>query len=142
MSSYNSIIDGIEYTKNIEDKFINIKVPLSKENQIIIEQFFNDLMRGSLKQLSKNWFVDEDNCSIISPNKTYFLTKKESIFIKLLLKNKTVTYEEMMCSIWNSDSEITSNAIKVFVKNFKKKIPPLLLKNLNGIGYRLINLPL
>jgi DNA-binding response OmpR family regulator len=137
--SYNRKINELEYTKKIEEDFINIKIPFSSENQQLVDCFLNQLSKLNLKQLAKNWLVDEENCSIISPNKTFFLTKKELIFVKLLLKNKIVTYEEMMWSIWEGKIDITQNAIKVFVKNFKKKIPPSVLKNLNGIGYRLVN---
>ena len=133
----NTRINGMEYIKNIEEKFINIKIPLSLENQLIIENFFNELQEVNLKELVSNWFIDEKNCSIISPNETYFLTKRELVFIQLLQKNKVVTYEQMFYYIWDSKSNITQNAVKVFVKNFKKKMPPTLLRNINGIGYRL-----
>jgi len=43
----------------------------------------------------------------------------------------------MLSHIWEQKLDITHNAITSFVKNFKKKMPPLILKNLNGIGYRL-----
>lgn len=137
MSVFNSRIDGMEYVKNIEEKFINIKIPLSLENQLIIENFLNELQEVNLKELINNWFVDEKNCSIISPEKTYFLTKRELIFVQLLSRNKIVTYEQMLYYIWERKSNITQNAIKSFVKNFKKKMPPSLLKNVNGVGYRL-----
>ncbi len=133
----NTRINGMEYIKNIEEKFINIKIPLSLENQLIIENFFNELQEVNLKELVSNWFIDEKNCSIISPDETYFLTKRELVFIQLLQKNKVVTYEQMFYYIWDSKSNITQNAVKVFVKNFKKKMPPTLLRNINGIGYRL-----
>lgn len=139
MSIYNPNIDGIEYTKNIDEKFINIKIPLSKDNQYLIDYLFDELGKLNLKQLTKNWIVDEKNCSLISPDRTISLTKRELVFVKLLLKNRTVTYEQMMWTIWEGKIDITQNAIKVFVKNFKKKIPPSILKNLNGIGYRLVN---
>lgn len=138
MSILNTRIHGMEYVKNIEEKCINIKIPLSAENQLIIENFFNELQEVNLKELVPDWFIDEKNCSIISPDQTFFLTKRELIFIQLLQKNKIVTYEQMFYYIWERKSNITQNAIKVFVKNFKKKMPPFLLKNVNGVGYRLL----
>ena len=137
--SYNTRINELEYTKKIEEDFINIKIPFSSENQQIVDYFLNEFSKLNLKQLAKNWLVDEENCSIVSPNKTFFLTRKELIFVKLLLENKIVTYEKMIWCVWEGKIDITQNAIKVFVKNFKKKIPPSILKNLNGIGYRLVN---
>jgi len=137
--SCNTRINELEYTKKVEENFINIKIPFSNENQQLVDYFLNQFSKQSLKQLAKNWLVDEENCSIISPNKTYFLTKKELVFVKLLLENKIVTYEKMIWCVWEGKIDITQNAIKVFVKNFKKKIPPSVLKNLNGIGYRLVS---
>ena len=139
MSTSNLNNDGIKYTKSIEEEFINIKIPLSIENQQLVKNFLAELSNTRIKQLAKNWLVDEKNCSIISPDRTFLLTKKELIFIKLLLKNRTVTYEQMIWSVWEGKIDITQNAIKVFVKNFKKKMPPSILKNLNGIGYSLVN---
>lgn len=138
MSVLNSRIDGLEYIKNIEEKFINIKIPLSLENQLIIENFFNELQEVNLKELVSNWFIDEKNCAVISPDKTYYLTKRELVFTQLLLKNRIVTYEQMSYYIWECKSNITQNAIKSSVKNFKKKMPPSILKNVNGIGYRFL----
>ncbi|MGB1226610.1 MAG: helix-turn-helix domain-containing protein [Poseidonibacter sp.] len=137
--SYNKSLDKCEYTKKIEKEFINIKIPFSDKNMQLVDHLFDEVFNKNLKKLAKNWLVDEKNCSIISPYETYFLTKKELVFIKLLLKNKIVTYEEMMWHVWEGKFDITQNAIKVFVKNFKKKIPPSILKNLNGIGYRFVN---
>jgi len=139
LSTSNLNNDGIKYTKSIEEEFINIKIPLSIENQQLVKNFLAELSNTRIKQLAKNWLVDEKNCSIISPDRTFLLTKKELIFIKLLLKNRTVTYEQMIWSVWEGKIDITQNAIKVFVKNFKKKMPPSILKNLNGIGYSLVN---
>jgi DNA-binding response OmpR family regulator len=137
VSTLNSNINGIEYVMSIEENFINIKIPLRLENELIVESFFSQLDKIELKELISNWFIDENNSSIISPNKIFFLTKKELIFIQLLLKNKIVTYEQMQYYLWEDKINITQNAIKSFVKNFKKKIPPSVLKNLNGVGYRL-----
>ena len=138
MSVLNSRIHGLEYFRNKEENFFNIKIPISIENQLIIESFLNEFQELNLKKIIDDWFIDEKNCSIISPNKTQFLTKRELIFIQLLLKNKIVTYEKMLYTIWEDNLNITDNAIKSFVKNFKKKMPPSLLKNINGIGYRLL----
>ena len=135
-----SIVNRIEFTKNIDEKFISIKVPLTIENQIIIERFLYEFERVGLKELCKNWLFDEKNYSVISPNEIVSLTKREFVFIKLLLKNKIVKYEQMMLYIWEGKSAITQNAIKLFVKNLKKKLPPSIIKNINGVGYRLVDI--
>lgn len=137
MNNSSSIINGIEYVKNIQENFINIKIPLSVENQLIIENFFSELEKINLPKIINDWFIDVKNCSIISPKNIFFLTKRELTFIQLLLKNKIVTYDQMNWYLWEGKSDLTQNAIKVFVKNFKKKMPPKIIKNVNSIGYRL-----
>jgi DNA-binding response OmpR family regulator len=140
MSKLDSIIKGREYVKILEENYINIRIPFSLENQLIVERLFIELDKSNLKKLSKDCFFDEENCSILNSNNRIFLTKKELIFINLLLKNKTVTYEQMICYIWSDNYDITSNAVKLFVKNFKKKIPLRMLKNINGIGYKFVEI--
>ncbi len=107
------------------------------KNQLIIAEFFMGLEEVTLHELVSNWFFDEDTCSIISPGETFFLTKREFVFIQLLQKRRVVTYEQMLCHIWEQKLDVTHNAIKSFVKNFKKKMPPFILKNVSGVGYRL-----
>ena len=40
--------------------------------------------------------------------------------------------------IWNEDNVMTANAMRLFAKNFRKKLPPDSLKNVQGTGYQLI----
>ena len=138
MNKVSRINDEIEFNKNDEENILNIKIPLSLENQQIIDWFFKEFKEFEIKHICDDWILDEKNSAVISPNKTYFLTKRELTFFKLLIKNKIVTYEQMNWYIWNGEFA-SENAVKGFVKNFKKKIPPSILKNLKGIGYRLID---
>ena len=40
--------------------------------------------------------------------------------------------------IWNEDNIMTPNAMRLFIKNFRKKLPPDVLRNVQGTGYRLV----
>ena len=43
-----------------------------------------------------------------------FLTKKRGYFLKLLVsKNRIITYEELENSIWDDDSVMTANAMRL-----------------------------
>ena len=67
------------------------------------------------------------------------LTKKENQFLKLLIqKDRIISYAEMENIIWNEDSVMTPNAMRLFIKNFRKKLPEDVLKNIQGTGYRLV----
>lgn len=58
------------------------------------------------------------------------------MFLKLLVsKNRIITYEELENSIWDDDSVMTANAMRLFIKNLRKKLPENFLKNVQGIGY-------
>lgn len=113
----------------------------------ITEVKLNDALKAFIKSydmariynLSEGWLFDESKSLIQSTNEEYKLTKKENQFLKLLIqKNRIITYEEMENIIWNEDSVMTPNAMRLFIKNFRKKLPEDVLKNVQGTGYRLV----
>lgn len=86
-----------------------------------------------------NWMYDESKSIIVNENEEFMLTKKENIFFKLLLqKNRIITYDEIDAILWDKDSIMTQNALRLFIKNLRKKLPATCLKNVQGIGYRLV----
>ena len=40
--------------------------------------------------------------------------------------------------IWSEDNIMTPNAMRLFIKNFRKKLPENTLRNIQGTGYRLV----
>lgn len=113
----------------------------------ITEVKLNDALKAFIKSydmariynLSEGWLFDESKSLIQSTDEEYKLTKKENQFLKLLIqKNRIITYEEMENIIWNEDSVMTPNAMRLFIKNFRKKLPEDVLKNVQGTGYRLV----
>ena len=113
----------------------------------ITEVKLNDALRAFIKSydmariynLSEGWLFDESKSLIQSTDEEFKLTKKENQFLKLLIqKNRIITYEEMENIIWNEDSVMTPNAMRLFIKNFRKKLPEDVLKNVQGTGYRLV----
>ena len=63
------------------------------------------------------------------------LTKKESKFFKLLIEHDIVSYEIMYEYLWDYDKTPSEDALKSFVRKFKKKLPKDLCKNQKGVGY-------
>ncbi len=89
--------------------------------------------------LSKNWYFDYSKSIVSNETEEFSLTKKESKFLKLLTtKNRIITYEELENQIWDEDSVMTANAMRLFVKNFRKKLPDNFLKNVQGTGYKVV----
>lgn len=104
-----------------------------------LEAFIKSYDDNKIYNLNEKWLFDFSK-SIISNNEEDFdLTKKEALFLKqLITKDRIITYEEMESLIWDEDSVMTPNAMRLFIKNFRKKLPEKTLKNIQGTGYRLI----
>jgi len=75
--------------------------------------------------------------TLIIGNSNIELTKKETKFFNLLLENSIVTYDMMYEYMWDYDKAPSQDAIKSFIKKFKKKLPADLCKNKQGVGYYL-----
>ncbi len=104
-----------------------------------LEAFLKSYDNAIVYNLEKGWLFDGSKSMIQSPKEEIKLTKKENKFLKLLIKkNRIITYEEMENIIWSEDNIMTPNAMRLFIKNFRKKIPEGSLKNVQGTGYRLV----
>jgi DNA-binding response OmpR family regulator len=114
--------------------------PLTDANLFeALAAFIKSYDTARVYNLCEAWLFDESKSLVQAPNEEFKLTKKENQFLKLLIqKNRIITYEEMENIIWNEDSVMTPNAMRLFIKNFRKKLPDNALKNIQGTGYRLV----
>ena len=114
--------------------------PITHEKLInSLEAFIKSYDENKIYNLDEKWLFDFSKSIITNDNEEFNLTKKESLFLKqLITKNRIITYEEMENLIWDEDSVMTPNAMRLFIKNFRKKLPEKSLKNIQGTGYRLI----
>lgn len=104
-----------------------------------LDAFVKSYDNTRIYNLCEGWLFDESKSLIQTPQEEHKLTKKENLFLKLLIqKNRIITYEEMENIIWNEESVMTPNAMRLFIKNFRKKLPDNALKNVQGTGYRLV----
>ncbi|MGK0255730.1 MAG: DNA-binding response OmpR family regulator [Arcobacteraceae bacterium] len=88
--------------------------------------------------LNNNIIFDYTKSTLINGNEEFQLTKKENNFLKLLItKNRIISYEEIENQIWDDEFIMTQNALRLFIKNFRKKLPLQSIKNVQGIGYKL-----
>lgn len=89
-------------------------------------------------ELSEGWSYNSDKKVTISEREVeYELSKKESKLLELLLGKKSIlTYEEIELALW-PDETMSLNALRLLMKNFRKKLPLDYLKNVQSIGYKL-----
>ena len=103
-----------------------------------LNAFVDSYEGAKLHNLTASWIFDEANSIVKGPDEEHILTKKECHFLSLLInKSRIITYNEMENIIWTDDNIMTANAMRLFTKNFRKKLPPNTLKNVQGIGYKL-----
>ena len=101
-----------------------------------LESFVKSFDENKIYNLNPNWIFDSGKSIVSNGNEDFILTKKESMFLKLLIvKNRIITYEELENHIWDDDSIMTSNAMRLFMQNLRQKLPENFLKNMQGIGY-------
>jgi len=93
----------------------------------------------SIINISDTCNYDSRNYLIYTEGKEYLLTKRENLFLKLLIKKRgVISYFEMDKFLSCDDYNFTINAKRLFVKNLRKKIPKKILRNIPEVGYRLI----
>lgn len=83
-----------------------------------------------------NMYLDVENNQLIFNKEIIKLRKKERKFLYLLYKNKKriITYEIIQEYIWN-EKFMSDNALKVFIKELRKKLPINIIKNIINEGY-------
>ncbi|NLC28543.1 MAG: response regulator [Campylobacteraceae bacterium] len=102
-----------------------------------LEKFIRMREKDMRISLAPKWFVDFSRHCIETPEEKLELTKKESALLKLLLsKGSVCTYSEIENYVWGEES-MSLNALRLLVKNLRKKLPNGLPKNIQGVGYSL-----
>lgn len=83
-------------------------------------------------KIKYNFFKKE----LVGENKTIKLSQKESLLLELFLKNhgKIVTFDEIYDFVWGFDPP-NVEALKTLIKDLRKKIGKIYIKNKYGIGY-------
>jgi len=136
-------------TAYLESKYLLIAVELGLI-KYLIKPITEDILLPVLKMCSEsfeqknNIFMISEHYSFDTFNKTLFkdktqveLSKKEVLFLDLLIKNYTrvVTYEEFNTAVWNGD--MSDDAMRSIVKELRRKISKDSLKNISKMGYQI-----
>jgi len=45
----------------------------------------------------------------------------------------------MITTLWDEEKDVSQNAMRLFTRNIKKKLPPNVLKNFHNKGYKLVS---
>ncbi len=93
-----------------------------------------------IRDLPGGYSYDFDNKVLTCRDEVIKLSKKEIAFFELLLQNRhrVVTYSELQNYIWQ-DEVMSDDALKSLVRNIRHKFPKDYIKNLSGVGYRLLS---
>ncbi len=93
--------------------------------------------KSHMQEFAEGWIYDNHHKTILHDGDVYELTKKEVRLMELLLmKDAIISYSEIEEKLWENEC-MSLNALRLMIKNFRKKLPSGSLKNIQGIGYKL-----
>jgi len=108
----------------------NLESSLDSRGDIVCDFRYN---------MTISWTYDGAYMLTKNKKREYLLSKRENSFLNLLLnKRGIITYCEMTQVLSTSYDDLTQNAIRVFIRDFRKKLPKNSLKNVQGVGYKLV----
>jgi len=90
-------------------------------------------------KFSSNSYYDKLNRSLIINDKVIQLTHNELMLFTLLLErsNTVVSYSEIKNKIWNYE-ENYRDSLRSLVRSLRYKLNATIVKNVSGLGYRMI----
>ena len=104
------------------------------------------LVRRRYQQSSTNLtigglVIDQNAHTVMLNNQPISLTAKEFKLLELFANNQTRVLSRTMIEekLYSWDSEISSNALEVYIHNLRKKLGKSWIKTVHGIGYKLGN---
>ena len=124
-------------------KPINLQNLLSVIDKVV-EKLYKEyliLEKNSHIQLNKDLFWNKNNRTLIFENEVIKLTKKELMFIEILMAEENMVHkiEDIICTLWNDeflDKDYISN-LKNIISRLRNKVPSLIIENLYGMGYKI-----
>ena len=124
-------------------KPINLQNLLSVIDKIVEKLYKAYLLleKNSHIQLNKDLFWNKNNKTLIFENEIVKLTKKELMFIEILMAEENMVHkiEDIIFTLWNDeflDKDYISN-LKNIISRLRNKVPALNIENLYGMGYKI-----
>jgi len=108
---------------------------LLKTLHLICKEMLN---QTDIVDMGFGYQFDKNRRVLVKEGKTIFLTKKELLFITVLVKNLGVfvLHEEIKKSVW-TNKKVTDSAIRTFIKRVREKTDKEFIKNIPGLGYKI-----
>lgn len=126
------LLESIEL--NLERYLIK---PLTKRNLFpALEKAISQIPKKLY--LSKNFFFDYRSSLFYFEDNIIEMTKKELLFLSLLVKNidKIVTYDEIEEEVWGYEN-MSISSLRTTIGCLRKKLPFNIISNISNMGYKL-----
>ena len=96
------------------------------------------LAHNDVVDLGLEYQFDKNRRVLVKEGKTIFLTKKELLFISVLVKNLGVfvLHDDIKRHVW-TNKKVTDSAIRTFIKRVREKTNKEFIKNIPGLGYKI-----
>jgi len=96
------------------------------------------LAHNDVVDLGMAYQFDKNRRVLVKEGKTIFLTKKELLFISVLVKNLGVfvLHDDIKRHVW-TNKKVTDSAIRTFIKRVREKTNKEFIKNIPGLGYKI-----
>lgn len=97
----------------------------------------DQLSLNQIVELGDGYQFDKNRKVLVKDENTIPLTKKELLFVSVLVKNLGVfvLHEEIKKYVW-TNSKVTDSAIRTFIKRVREKTSKEFIKNVPGLGYK------
>ncbi len=95
------------------------------------------VQKSSIFNIFGGYKFDIFNQTLFFGKEQIVLTKKELLFLELLIKNhnRTVKYDEFSTYVWSG--YMSDDALRAIVRELRKKMSKQSIKNVSGIGYQI-----
>ena len=159
--------NGLDFIKQLRDNDNNIPIAVIsayKHEDLLLKAIPLNLLSYEIKPITYNIFIsllqkisnklclkgivpisnsikyNSKTKELLTEKENIALTKKESLFIELIIKNpnEIITHEMIQINIWEN-KHMSDSAIKNLILRLRKKVGKEFISNINGVGYRLLN---
>ena len=142
-------INGIDFIKTIRKTNQDISIVIISaytKTDYLLDSIELNLVKYIVKPLTSKKVYElldilnnlfNSNNDIIINNTRYAknsFTKREQEFLDIIKTNKFISYEQIDILWFEPPSQ---NALRLFIKQLRKKLPTNIIKNKSGIGYYL-----
>jgi len=111
--------------------------PINSEN---LEEALHNALKGKytgIVKLKDDVFLDIDTLSLNIGDENISLSLREVKFLTLVSNKMVLYYSKIEEELWNGKN-MSSGALKSFVRDLRKKLPYEMIENIPQIGYKLL----